>query len=66
MYTVLIIVLLALAAWILYRGGQRRSIQQIVLGVLIGIGSVFLFWFLDFWGNCYGSNRWGLKAGSGR
>ena len=49
MYTLLFILLAALAAFCIYRGVNFRRPLVVYLGVLIGIATLFLSWFLNFW-----------------
>lgn len=50
MYTAILIVLLGIAAFFLYKGIRKRKISVIISGVLWGLLTVLFFWFMDFWG----------------
>lgn len=50
MYTALYLLLLALAAYLFYRGVKQRAIWRIVGGVIVALLTVAFFWFMDFWG----------------
>jgi uncharacterized protein len=50
MYTVLILILLGLSGWLIYRGVQKKHTSRIGLGVILLVFTWFFFWFMDFWG----------------
>ena len=50
MYTVLILVLLALAALLIYSGVKKRITVRMVTGCLLLVFTYFFFWFMGFYG----------------
>ena len=50
MYTALILILVALALWLLISGIQNNKRSRTVLGVATGIFTYLFFWLMDFWG----------------
>ncbi|MFO7867188.1 MAG: UPF0182 family protein [Candidatus Aminicenantes bacterium] len=50
MYTVLILILLGLSGWLIYRGVQRKHTGRTVFGIILALFTVGFFWFMDFWG----------------
>jgi hypothetical protein len=61
MYTLLIIILVALAIYLVYRGVQKKSKAFIINGILIAILTWLFFSFLDF----YGEMLWFQQIGYG-
>lgn len=51
MYTVIILILVAIAAFFLITGFRKGKRGRIILGFLIGFLTWYLFWFMDFWGD---------------
>lgn len=49
MYTLFFILLGAAALVLMYRGLNRNKKNQLVLGILLGIITVSLSWFMNFW-----------------
>jgi len=50
MYTIVFILLLGLAIYIAVKGVIRQRIASLYTGIVIGILTLFLFWFMGFWG----------------
>ena len=50
MYTAIILVLIALALWLIFSGLAKRKKKRIVGGLFIGAFTALFFWFMDFWG----------------
>ena len=50
MYTLVFILLLALAVFIAYKGFSNRKIAWSVTGISLGILTILFFWFMGFWG----------------
>ena len=50
MYTVLILVLIAVAGLFVYKGIQKKQTGRVFLGVILALFTVFFFWFMYFWG----------------
>lgn len=50
MFNIILIVLLGIGAFFLLKGFGQRQRGRIVLGALIVVLSLLLFWFMDFWG----------------
>ncbi|MGE5400532.1 MAG: UPF0182 family protein [Ignavibacteriales bacterium] len=65
MYNALFLLLLGIAAFLFITGAQKRNKGKIYSGVILAVLTVFLFWFMDFWGEAlwyeslgYGSRFW--------
>jgi len=65
MYTAIILVLIAIAAFFFLTGTQKRKPLQVAIGLAIGILTLAFFWFLGFWGEVlwfqnvgYGARLW--------
>lgn len=50
MYTIVFILLLALAAFITYRGITTRKTAWSVTGIALALLTMLFFWFMGFWG----------------
>jgi len=50
MYTIIILVLIALSGWLIYKGAQKKQNRRILFGVILALFTVFFFWFMYFWG----------------
>ena len=50
MYTLLFILFAALAVYLIYRGQKSRKTSVTALGIIIGLLTLFMTWFMDFWG----------------
>ncbi|MFO7933956.1 MAG: UPF0182 family protein [Bacteroidales bacterium] len=50
MYTIIFILLLALAVYLAVRGITKRKIASVYTGIIIAILTLFFFWFMGFWG----------------
>jgi hypothetical protein len=50
MYTVLILILLGLSGWLIYKGARKKHTGRIAFGVILLVFTWFFFWFMDFWG----------------
>jgi len=50
MYSVLLLVLLAIAAVIFLNGLKKRNKSNVFWGIFIGLLSLGFFWFMGFWG----------------
>ena len=50
MYTVILLVLLALAAFLVYRGVNRQKNSLTIPGIILGAAVLLVFWFMGFWG----------------
>jgi hypothetical protein len=50
MYTIILVILLGIAALIIFNGVRKRKVSGIVFGVLFGLLTVLFFWFMNFWG----------------
>lgn len=50
MFNIILIALLGLGAYFLLKGFGQRNPGRIALGTAIILLSLFLFWFMDFWG----------------
>ncbi|MFZ0455362.1 MAG: UPF0182 family protein [Ignavibacteriaceae bacterium] len=51
MYSIIILILIAIAAFFLITGFKKGKRSRIVLGALIGFLTWYIFWFMDFWGD---------------
>lgn len=49
MYTLILIILLALAGFIVARGVSRKNVALIVTGAVAGLLVILFFWFMGFW-----------------
>jgi len=49
-YTLLFILFAALAVYLIYRGQKSRKTSVTALGIIIGLLTLFMTWFMDFWG----------------
>ena len=65
MYTALILVLIAVAAFFFISGVQKRKPVKVFTGLAIGVLTLAFFWFMGFWGEVlwfqnlgYGSRLW--------
>ena len=65
MYTALILVLIAIAAFFFISGVQKRKPVKVFAGLAIGVLTLAFFWFMGFWGEVlwfqnlgYGSRLW--------
>lgn len=65
MYTAIIVVLLALAIYLVYSGIKGEKIGRTITGIVIGAVTIVFFWSLDFWGEMlwfenlgYGDRFW--------
>ncbi len=65
MYTALILVLIAIAAFFFITGAQKKKPVKVFIGLVIGILTFVFFWFMGFWGEVlwfqhlgYGSRFW--------
>jgi hypothetical protein len=50
MYNALLLFLLGIAAFLFITGIKKRQKLKIFSGAVIGVLTVFFFWFMDFWG----------------
>ena len=50
MYTIILIILLGIAAFFFINGIMKRKTGRLILGVIIGALTLFFFWYMDFWG----------------
>ncbi len=50
MYTIIYLLLLALGAFFIINGLNKKSKSKVILGVLIAAFTIIFFWFMDFWG----------------
>jgi uncharacterized protein len=50
MYTIIILILLGLSGWLIYKGANQKHTGRIVFGVMVLLFTWFFFWFMDFWG----------------
>ncbi len=50
MYTLIIILWLALSGWLLYRGIRNKKYGTFIAGVFVAIAAYLFFQFMDFWG----------------
>jgi uncharacterized protein len=50
MYTLFFVILIAIAAGFIFYGRRKRQTPLLVIGIGIGAFTLFLFWFMDFWG----------------
>jgi uncharacterized protein len=50
MYTAIIVVMIAIAAFFFLSGIKRQSKFRITFGILIGLFTYFFFWFMSFYG----------------
>jgi len=51
MFTLILIILLVISAFIYLRGMRDRNRPRMALGLILGILSALFFWFMDFWGD---------------
>lgn len=65
MYSILMFALIGIGVWLVIRGAVRRNYAVAAVGILLAAGSVFFFWFMDFWGEMlwfaslgYGTRFW--------
>ncbi|MFO7852158.1 MAG: UPF0182 family protein [Bacteroidota bacterium] len=49
MYTLILIILLALAGFIIARGVSKKKVALIVTGIVAGLLVILFFWFMGFW-----------------
>ncbi len=67
MYSAILLVLLAIAAIVFFNGLRTKNKAKVSLGIIIGLLSAGIFWFMGFWGevlwfNALGyENRFGLE-----
>ncbi|HER10036.1 MAG TPA: hypothetical protein ENO20_14120 [Bacteroides sp.] len=50
MYTIVFILLLGLAVYIAVQGIIKQRIAPVYTGIILGILTLFFFWFMGFWG----------------
>jgi len=50
MYTAIILLLIAIALWLLFSGISKGKKVRIGAGIAVGLFTALFFWFLDFWG----------------
>jgi uncharacterized protein len=65
MYTALLLVLLGAAFLLFTSGVNKKKKKNVIAGFIIGILTIFLFWFMGFWGDAlwfqtvgYGKRFW--------
>ncbi len=65
MYTLLLLVLLGLAVYLIMLGSKKNQKMKIYLGLSIAVLTLFFFWFMGFWGEVlwfenlgYGNRFW--------
>lgn len=73
MYTLLLIIMLAIAGFIIYRGIVNKKAILTSTGIITGLVTILFFWFMSFWGEMLwfeqlGYNErfwklWGTKLG---
>ncbi|MFP4605618.1 MAG: UPF0182 family protein [Bacteroidales bacterium] len=51
MYTAIILILIAISAWFIYKGIQNKKRGRIYTGSVIIALTIGMFWFMDFWGD---------------
>jgi uncharacterized protein len=50
MYNALLILLLGIATFLFITGIKKRQMLKTYSGTAIGVMTIFIFWFMDFWG----------------
>ena len=50
MYTVLLLILIALAGWLLISGLKDKKKSKTAGGIIIGVFTILFFWLMGFWG----------------
>jgi len=50
MYTIIFLLLLAVALYLAYRGITKKHTSLMVAGVILGLFILFMTWFMGFWG----------------
>ena len=65
MYSIIILILIAIAAFFVITGFRKGKRGRIIVGALIGFLTWYIFWFMDFWGDAlwffslgYGDRFW--------
>ncbi len=65
MYTLLLIVLLAFAVYLIMLGSRKNQKSKIYIGFLVAVITILFFWFMGFWGEVlwfenlgYGKRFW--------
>ena len=51
MYSIIIVILIAVTAFFIISGFRKGKRSRIILGALIGFLTWYVFWFMDFWGD---------------
>ena len=51
MYSIIILILIAIAAFFIITGFRKGKRGRIIIGALLGFFTWYLFWFMDFWGD---------------
>ncbi len=62
MYTGILLVLLAISFLILLNGIRKKNKLIIVLGIIAGLLSLGIFWFMDFWGEALWFQTFGFSS----
>lgn len=50
MYTAILIILIGIAAWLIFQGVKKQKISRIITGIIFGLFTIILFSFMGFWG----------------
>lgn len=50
MYKAILIILIGIAAWLIFQGVKNQKIGRMITGIIIGLFTIILFSFMGFWG----------------
>ena len=50
MYVAIILILVAISGFFVITGLRKNNKKKVVIGIIVGLFTLALFWFLDFWG----------------
>ncbi|MGC9342556.1 MAG: UPF0182 family protein, partial [Bacteroidales bacterium] len=50
MYTILYILLLVVAGYLVYRGLSKKTNSLVISGILLALATFSFFWFMELWG----------------
>jgi uncharacterized membrane protein (UPF0182 family) len=50
MYNAIIFVLIAITIYLIYKGVRKNKRSLITIGVVVGVLTIFFFWYMDFYG----------------
>ncbi|WP_051694520.1 UPF0182 family protein [Desulfohalovibrio reitneri] len=62
MYIAIFLALMAVAGFLVATGKARGSGGRLATGVILGLGTLFLFWFMGFWGEFLWFESLGYEA----